>query len=733
MKKVLLIFGGLIILVYVLLATSPIIIKKYFNAHSEELIGRKAGIESLTFNPFQGRLRVENFTVYEKEDSTEFSGFGSLDADIYFLKLLTGAVEFEHIYLDSPYVHTIKDYDTFNFSDLIPESEEDSLASEEEESEFAFEIYDFVLSKGLVTYYDKEMDHMVEMEDLSLALPHFGYDSESADMEVELMLNQTGKLKLENNYFPKTNKLIAHVSMEGIDLDLIEPYLKPYLNFTEFSGHAGGNINITGDFSDLPELLLDGQVWAADLSLLDSAAIPAMKADSIYASLAKIDVLKQSYQVSRVLADGIHIRFDMLDSTNSMIAMFQPLLEEEDSAAVVTDSVQSIADQSDLFYSLDTFMIINSSVLYRDYTFEDYFEYNISAITATSEKIRSDSELAVISSTGLLNEKGKYNANVSVNPQNPLDFSIDFAVKGFQMGDLSPFSLMYAGHPIFEGELIYSGKTTVLDGKMESQNKFTINNLEVGDRVSKNVLYALPLKFGVFLMKDKNGVVNLDVPVEGSLYDPQFAVWPIVWQVVKQNLDKVVSAPGKLLASVFGVKEKDIQYIEFQPLDTLVGASQEKSVQQLIELMQKKSGLTVDLEYYVPDNIEVKALAMREAKVKYMKAQLNKELSSSQVPEIADNDVHFISYMKSTLAIQQPSLDSASLEVGSDSLAMLLVDQQHLLSQALSIEETRTQELTQAFAEKDSALASSVHVKKLEEIPEFPVTSSGFVVKFGVK
>ena len=42
---------------------------------------------------------------------------------------------------------------------------------------------------------------------------------------------------------------------------------------------------------------------------------------------------------------------------------------------------------------------------------------------------------------------------------------------------------------------------------------------------------------------DTEGRIELDVPVKGSLDDPKFNVWSVVWQVLENLLVKAATAP----------------------------------------------------------------------------------------------------------------------------------------------------------------------------------------------
>ena len=75
----------------------------------------------------------------------------------------------------------------------------------------------------------------------------------------------------------------------------------------------------------------------------------------------------------------------------------------------------------------------------------------------------------------------------------------------------------------------------------------------------------LPVLLAVALLKDRNGVIDINLPIGGSLDDPQFSVGGIVWQIIVNILAKAVTAPFALLGSVFGGGGggEELSYIEF--------------------------------------------------------------------------------------------------------------------------------------------------------------------------
>ena len=727
MKKALTIVLLIVTCIYLLLWVSPFFVKGHFNANSKDLIGRKASVESLSFNPFTCTLRAKGFLVWEKDDESVFAGFKQLDINLNFLKAITGVYQVELINLDSPYVKVISYGDSFNFDDLVAE---DSLAEEESKDSVpavAFEILNLTLSKGDIIFFDSVREHQIELDELTFLLPRFAYDSHSASMDLSLLINESGKLRIANEFFPTQNRTETQLYLQNLDLHIIRPYLTDFLQFNELRGTFGADLKIHSDFRDETNINIVGGSWVSGVEFTDSASVPYLGVDSLYTYMQDIDVFGNEYRIGQVLLNGFFLRYDAWDSTSSLEEGLAPLLaslesgEGSEQDSIAGDTVSKI------FYSVDTVLMVNSDIDYNDYTLDEPFSYKITEIMAVANNISSDSSVARFSSNGILNEVGKYNANLIMPVTDPLNFDLDFTVEGFQMDDISPFTITYAGHPIFTGNLMYTGHTVVVDGMMQSENKAIIYDLEVGDKAKGNFLLSVPLKFAVFLLKDKNGVVNLDIPLEGNMADPKFKVGPLILQIIKQNLEKAVAAPGKILASQYGIDPKEIEYIAFDPLDTVLTSAGENTIMKLGELLEKKQGLAVELAYYEPSNIEAQTYAYNAAKERYVKARLKYRIEDefrNLVNKTDDRDLHFVNYMNEELGTNSSNADS---------LAMALVGVDVAIAKTRVLRGQRENAIRSFIAQKSQLNEGSFKFSDAEQVPDFPTEGSGFVIEFGMK
>jgi hypothetical protein len=120
------------------------------------------------------------------------------------------------------------------------------------------------------------------------------------------------------------------------------------------------------------------------------------------------------------------------------------------------------------------------------------------------------------------------------------------------------------GYQIEKGKLSIDTTYLVEDRKLRAQHKILISQLKLGEKVESADATKLPVKLAVALLKDRNGDITLDLPVSGTIDDPQFKIGPIIWKIFVNLLVKIVTAPFTLIASLFG-GGPEVQFVEFAP------------------------------------------------------------------------------------------------------------------------------------------------------------------------
>ena len=186
--------------------------------------------------------------------------------------------------------------------------------------------------------------------------------------------------------------------------------------------------------------------------------------------------------------------------------------------------------------------------------------------------------------TALLEISGQLNPTVK-----PLALDIRAKASDLELAPLSPYAGKYAGYAIERGKLSMEVAYKIdADGKLDAKNQVILNQLTFGDKIESKDATKLPVLLAVALLKDRNGVIDINLPVSGSLDDPKFSVGAIIIKVIVNLLTKAITAPFALLAGGGG---DDLSGVDFQPGTTLMTAAGTDAVAKVAKALNDRPSL----------------------------------------------------------------------------------------------------------------------------------------------
>jgi uncharacterized protein involved in outer membrane biogenesis len=151
----------------------------------------------------------------------------------------------------------------------------------------------------------------------------------------------------------------------------------------------------------------------------------------------------------------------------------------------------------------------------------------------------------------------------ALNPSaDPLALDIQARATGLELAPLSPYAGKYAGYTIERGKLSVDVAYRIdPDGRLEARNQVVLNQLTFGEKVDSPLATKLPIKFALALLSDRNGVVDINLPIRGSINDPQFSIWGLVWRIIGNLIVKVVTAPFSIFAGAGGPELTRVEFV----------------------------------------------------------------------------------------------------------------------------------------------------------------------------
>ncbi|WP_235578330.1 DUF748 domain-containing protein [Pseudorhodoferax sp. Leaf267] len=198
----------------------------------------------------------------------------------------------------------------------------------------------------------------------------------------------------------------------------------------------------------------------------------------------------------------------------------------------------------------------------------------------------------------------------------PLALDIYAKVRDLELPPLSPYSVKYAGHGIERGKLSVDLHYEVLpNGQLTASNSLVLNQLTFGNPVP-GAPASLPVRLATALLADRNGVIDLNLPIQGSLNDPQFSLGPVILKIIGNLILKAVTSPFSLLASAFGGGGEELGRVEFKPGSAALDQEAEKRLDKVATALTDRPALK--LSVVGSANLDAERVGMQRERLQRM-------------------------------------------------------------------------------------------------------------------
>ena len=264
--------------------------------------------------------------------------------------------------------------------------------------------------------------------------------------------------------------------------------------------------------------------------------------------------------------------------------------------------------------SIGTVRIIDGSANYADFWIQPNFAVGIQTLGGSVDGLSSDPKSrAKVKLEGKVDRYAPVNINGEMNLLAASVYSdIKMSFKGLELTTMTPYSGRFAGYKINKGKLSVDVSYKVDQRKLTAEQRFVIDQLQLGDPVDSPDAVHLPLKLAVALLKDRNGVIDVPLPISGSLDDPQFKIGPIIWHAVVNLLVKVATAPFAALGRLFGGSHgEDMKYIDFAPGSADLDDASKEKLTSLSKALHEHEQLQLDVPIVYSKDLDTPELARR--------------------------------------------------------------------------------------------------------------------------
>ncbi|MEM1404022.1 MAG: DUF748 domain-containing protein [Pseudomonadota bacterium] len=479
----------------------------------------------------------------------------------------------------------------------------------------------------------------------------------SSPISVSLTVNEAARLTIEGDLHVGNGSGNSGIELSGFPLSWLHPLVHQQARTDLATGVM--SLDSTIDLAEFAPITVQANLAINDFStVLHNTQEQAFALRTLRVNDVRVDVVNQDVAIDELYLDqpegSLHVLEDGTININGVVREFEePPTGNNAKTAEINDETES----GDWRVRLASVILREGRLEFSDASLPLPFHTQIAGIKAdiTDIDTASESPMAV-------------ELNGSIDGYAPVEIlgsgtplakdgnsELSFRFRGMDIATMSPYSGTFVGYTIDSGTLNLDLRYALNGQRIDGDNRIVISQMMLGEPMESDLAVDVPLKLGLALLTDSEGVIDLSVPVSGNVDDPSFSLGPIIATAVKNIIVKAVTAPFSLLAGLVG-SEEDLEHIAFYIGSDAMTSEAESALTALADALAQRPQLTLTIEGNVDPAADGRALRLAS-----LEAELMEEgLSEASLDDRDDDFAKAIANRFESLQIpRQESPDSA--------------------------------------------------------------------------
>jgi len=498
---------------------------------------------------------------------------------------------------------------TVNWQSAVPPK---PAAPETPPSVWTASVQSVEVVKGSARFEDKTLTPsvVVDLTDLGLAFDTLTSDLASpVPVRLSAHVNGAGEAQASGHIVLDPASADLDLAVRDVALPPFAPYAIRLRGLDLRSGAAGASGKLRFG-SGSPKGSFGGTIDVSGLRVSGGGTERLVACDHAKASGVAVTVLPTKIRVAKATLDGAFATLAI--DREGRVNLKEALREKQDAAAALAAET-SAPPQPAPPVDIGLITVRNASTDYTDLSVILPFHTNVHSINGTLKDLSTTSPApATLALEGRISDTGYFKSDGTIRIGSPFaatDVTVIF--RGVEMPELTPYCAEFAGYSIEDGSLDVDIHYKIQDGRLVGDHRVVAKDLTLGPKVEGAKGPPLPVRLAVSLLKDKNGRIDLEVPIEGTVSSPEFNYRSVCWQAVKTILGNVASAPFRAIGKMFGAGSEDLELVGFPAGRSDLPAPEQDKLLKVGAELAGRAELTLGIEGRFDPVKDVEAL--REA------------------------------------------------------------------------------------------------------------------------
>ena len=437
-------------------------------------------------------------------------------------------------------------------------------------------------------------------------------------INVSLKLNETGSVGVQGKVAVQPLSADTDLKLEHIDIRPFQPYLDRFLNADVLDGAIDlvGSVHFSKEHANEPLMRFQGNLAVKQLEVADRKELDdvvtwkALKVNQI-----ALNIEPTSVKIAEIVwqEPSVYMVVDSEGQLNvSRLAAAPPPNEQTAAPNVPKDTTPASKAGEPVPVTIDQVKLVKLAATFQDLSIDPKVKTSLTEFGGTIKGLSSKQlKKADVNLRGKVGKAAPLKIVGKINPLSEDAFTDLIVTLGaMDLTPTGPYSGKYVGYGLSKGKLSLDLKYKVSQKVLAAENLVHVDQLTFGEKTNSPDATSLPVPLIVALLKDRKGLIEIDMPIRGNLNDPDFKYGKVVISTLLNLLGKVVASPFALMGKLVpgGGSEADLQFIEFQPGSASLADSELTKLEALEKALDERAGLRLDIKGTTDSTLDVAVL-----------------------------------------------------------------------------------------------------------------------------
>jgi hypothetical protein len=416
---------------------------------------------------------------------------------------------------------------------------------------------------------------------------------------LDLNINETGHIKVLGQTTLKPFSSEIKIDIGGFALKGIQSYIDPLLRLDLVSGlfNINAELSIQANKDRPLAIHLQGDSNISEFSSVNPVSKQELiKWKQLRLQQMDFDLVANRFNIDKVILEQpyskISIRKDKTININDIV-----ISPPQKASAHIKQKKTHVDTKQKPSYKITHFEVIDADLDFSDQSLIIPFFTHIKQLNGSVEGISSAKNTVThITLAGKAHDIAPVNIKGSINSsQGTSAFEFEFDFSSMPLPLMTPYMVEFVGYKVEKGNISLDLNYRHKSNQLTADNTLLIDRLILGEEIDNPKAASLPLNLAIALLEDSDGKIKLEVPITGSLDDPEFSIASLVTDALFNVITKVVTSPFNAIASLIN-SDEDVSKVAFATGQALLSQQQQSKLDSLANALSNRKALKLEIK-----------------------------------------------------------------------------------------------------------------------------------------